>query len=50
MLEELKQKVYEANMLLPKYRSGHIHGEMTAALIARAGCLSLNQAVLTMRP
>ena len=44
MLEELKQKVYEANMLLPKY------GLVTFGSIARADCLSSNQVVLTMRP
>ena len=34
MLEELKKKVYEANMMLPKYGlvTLHIHGGMSAEL------------------
>ena len=28
MLEELKQRVLDANLLLPKYGLSHSHGEM----------------------
>ena len=39
MLEELKKRVYEANMLLPKYGL-----EMSARLTGKAVCSSSNQA------
>ena len=39
MLEELKEQVYEANMLLPKYGLVTLHGEMFPVLIVRKGSL-----------
>ena len=35
MLEELKKRVYEANMLLPKYGLVTLPGEMSARLTGK---------------
>ena len=40
MLEELKQKVYEANMELPRRGLYHTPGEMSAELTRKRDCLS----------
>ena len=39
MLEELKQKVYEANMLLPAYHLVTLPGETYPGSTGRRGCL-----------
>lgn len=44
MLEELKKRVYEANMLLPKYGLVTFTWEMSARLTGKAVCSSSNQA------
>ena len=44
MLEELKKKVYEANMELPRYG---LHGVMSVVLTVKKVYLSLSQVVWT---
>ena len=49
MLEELKQKVYEANMELPKRKLSPTLGAMSAASTAKRACsLSSPPASITM--
>ena len=44
MLEELKKRVYEANMLLPNTDWLPLPGEMSVRLTGKAVCSSSNQA------
>ena len=43
MLEELKQKVLEANLLLPQHGLVTLHGEMYQRLTGKKKLLQLNQ-------
>ena len=49
MLEELKQKVFEANMLLPKYGLVTFTWGNVSAIDRESGLSSLNRAAFHMR-
>lgn len=49
MLEELKQRVYEANMQLPAHGLVTSHGEMSAKLTEKVDILPSNQVVYHMK-
>lgn len=49
MLEELKKRVYEANMKLPQYGWLRLPGEMSVRSTGRPDVLLSNQAAFHMR-